>query len=253
VGTGADYGGRVSSRRDPWLDNAKMVLVTLVVVGHAIVLLPTSDLEQQAYDFIYYFHIPVFVFLTGYLSKSFRYSRRHLWSLVTTLVIPYVIFSWLMVQFRHQVGGQALLDPIWTNPRWPMWYLAVLVIWRLATAALRAHWLMVPASIVVSLVAGGTNQELFDLNRAMGLLPFFVIGLHLPASGLEVVKRRGAWVAGLAAFGLIWWLADHTNDTGRPSGSTTGLRTTPSAPDSPRVHGSGPGSSSSPWPAASPR
>ena len=65
-----------------------MVLVTVVVVGHAVVLLDTSALEQQAYDFIYYFHIPVFVLLTGYLSKSFRYTRRHLWSLVTTLLIP---------------------------------------------------------------------------------------------------------------------------------------------------------------------
>ena len=156
-----------------------MVLVTLVVVGHAIVLLPYSDLEQQAYDFIYYFHIPVFVLVTGYLSRSFSYTPRHLWSLVTTLAVPYVIFSWLMVQFRHHVGDGPLLDPIWTNPRWPMWYLAVLIIWRLATPVLKVHWVMVPISIVVSLLAGAYDQELFDLNRALGLLPFFVIGLHL--------------------------------------------------------------------------
>ena len=28
--------------RDPWLDNAKMVLVTIVVVGHMIVLVPPA-------------------------------------------------------------------------------------------------------------------------------------------------------------------------------------------------------------------
>lgn len=200
------------TRRDPWLDNAKMVLVTLVVVGHAVVLLPTSGLEQQAYDFIYYFHIPVFVLLTGFLSKSFRYSGRHLWSLVTTLLIPYLVFSWLMVHWRAELNGTPPLDPIWTNPRWPMWYLVVLIIWRLATPVLRKHWVMVPISIGVSLVAGTTNQELFDLNRAMGLLPFFVIGLHLPAAGLQIARRRGAWVVGLVVFALIWWLADHTND-----------------------------------------
>ena len=188
-----------------------MVLVTLVVVGHAIVLLPTSDLEQQAYDFIFYFHIPVFVLVTGYLSRSFRYSPRHLWALVTTLLIPYLIFSWLMVQFRHHVGDQALLDPIWTNPRWPMWYLAVLIIWRLATPLLKLHWVMIPLSIGVSLLAGGTDQELFDLNRAMGLLPFFVIGLHLTPALFELPKRRHAWVVGVVVLGLTWVLADHTN------------------------------------------
>ena len=50
----------------------------------------------------------------------------------TTLVLPYFLFSWLMVQFAPAVGGGPL-DPIWTNPRWPMWYLAVVIIWRLAT------------------------------------------------------------------------------------------------------------------------
>ncbi len=202
----------MSARRDPWLDNAKMVLVTLVVIGHAIVLLPYSDLEQQAYDFIYYFHIPVFVLVTGYLSRSFSYTPRHLWSLVTTLAVPYVIFSWLMVQFRHHVGDGPLLDPIWTNPRWPMWYLAVLIIWRLATPLLKVHWVMVPISIGVSLLAGGYDQELFDLNRALGLLPFFVIGLHLTPALLDLPKRRFAWVAGVVILLAIWWLADRTDD-----------------------------------------
>lgn len=199
------------TRRDPWLDNAKMVLVTIVVVGHAIVLLPTSDLEQQAYDFIYYFHIPVFVLVTGYLSRSFRYTPRHLWSLVTTLVVPYVLFSYVMAYFRHLVGGETLLDPILSNPRWPMWYLAVVVIWRLATPVLKLHPAMVPLSIVVSLVAGGTNQELLDLNRAMGLLPFFVIGLHLSGPVIERIKQRSTRIVGAVALVGLWVFADFTN------------------------------------------
>ncbi len=202
----------MSAARDPWLDNVKTVLVTIVVVGHAVVLLPYSSVEQRAYDFIYYFHIPVFVLVTGYLSRSFRYSPRHIWSLLTTLVLPYFVFSWVMVMFRHHVGDTPMLDPIWTNPRWPMWYLAVLVIWRLATPVLRLHWVMVPISIGVSLLAGQTDQELFDLNRAMGLLPFFVVGLHLTPQLLDLPKRRFAWVVGLVVMAGIWWLADHTDD-----------------------------------------
>ena len=206
------YRGSVTSRRDPWLDNAKMVLVTLVVIGHTLVLLPSSDLKSQAYDFIYYFHIPVFVLVTGYLSKSFRYTKRHLWALVTTLVVPYIIFSWLMAHFRHEVGGGPLLDPIWTNPRWPMWYLIVLVMWRLVTPILKVHWVMVPISVVISLLAGGTDQELFDINRALGLLPFFVLGLHLSSDTLGLAKRRRAWVLGLVILAATWWLAGHTDD-----------------------------------------
>ena len=93
-----------AKQRDPWLDNAKMVLVTIVVVGHMIVLVPGGDEKSQTYDFIYYFHIPAFVLITGYLSKSFRYSKRHLWALLTTMVVPYVLFSWLMIHWRYALG-----------------------------------------------------------------------------------------------------------------------------------------------------
>lgn len=198
--------------RDPWLDNTKMFLVIIVVIGHMIVLMPGGELKSRVYDLIYYVHIPAFVLITGYLSKSFRYTRRHLLSLVTTLLVPYVVFSFLMVRFRHHVGGEPLLDPWLTNPRWPMWYLIVLVMWRLATPVLRRHWLMVPASIAVSLAAGLTNQEFLDLNRAMGLLPFFVIGLHLSAEQLASVQRRGMWAGGLAVLASIWWLTRYTDD-----------------------------------------
>jgi fucose 4-O-acetylase-like acetyltransferase len=198
--------------RDPWLDNAKMVLVTIVVVGHMIVLVPNGDERSQTYDFIYYFHIPAFVLLTGYLSRTFRYSKRHLWALFTTLVVPYVVFSWLMIHWRELLD-QVPPDLEWfLNPRWPMWYLAATVIWRLLTPLLRVHPVMVPISIAISLLAGLTNQELFDINRALGFLPFFVIGLHLQPEHLAFLRRRFAWVGGVAGMLALWWLAGRTDD-----------------------------------------
>ncbi len=197
--------------RDPWLDNAKMVLVTIVVVGHMVVLVPGGDEQSRMYDFIYYFHIPAFVLVTGYLSKSFRYSRRHLWALLTTLVVPYVVFSWLMIHWRETLDQVPPGLEWFQNPRWPMWYLVATVIWRLLTPLLKVHWLMVPASVAVSLLAGLTNQELFDLNRTMGFLPFFVIGLHLKAEHLALLRRRFVWVAGIVGVLFLWWLAARTD------------------------------------------
>jgi fucose 4-O-acetylase-like acetyltransferase len=198
--------------RDPWLDNAKMVLVTIVVVGHMIVLVPPGDEQSRTYDFIYYFHIPAFVLVTGYLSKSFRYTKRHLWALVTTMVVPYIVFSWLMIHWRELLD-QVPPDLEWfLNPRWPMWYLAAVVMWRLATPVLRWHPVMVPVSVVVSLLAGLSNHETFDINRALGFLPFFVLGLHLRPEHLAVLRRRGAWVAGVVGMLFLWWLAGRTDD-----------------------------------------
>ena len=63
-------------QRDPWFDNAKMALIVLVVLGHAWTLLPSQDrLHSWTYDFLYSWHVPAFVIVTGYLSKSFEYTR----------------------------------------------------------------------------------------------------------------------------------------------------------------------------------
>ncbi len=208
------YADRVApgGKRDPWLDNVKMVLVTIVVVGHAVVLLPSSGLKSQVYDFIYYVHIPAFVLITGYLSRSFRWSRRHLTSLVTTLLVPYIVFEWLMASFRIHVTHEVeSLDRLWLNPHWPMWYLIVLLMWRLLTPILKLHWVFVPIAIGVSMLAGLRDTELFDINRMLGLLPFFVIGLHLPKVALSAARARWSGLAGVVVLLLIWWLAAHTD------------------------------------------
>jgi fucose 4-O-acetylase-like acetyltransferase len=93
-----------------------------------------------------------------------------------------------------------------------MWYLAATVIWRLLTPLLRLHWVMVPLSIAVSLLAGLSNHETFDLNRVLGFLPFFVIGLHLRPDQLALARHGGARIFGAVGVLALWWLAGHTDD-----------------------------------------
>jgi fucose 4-O-acetylase-like acetyltransferase len=60
-----------------------------------------------------------------------------------------------------------------------MWYLVVLLMWRLVTPILKLHWLFLPLAVVVSVLGGFWNTDLLMLPRFLGLLPFFVLGLHL--------------------------------------------------------------------------
>lgn len=205
-----------STSRDPWLDNAKLWLVVVVVIGHSVVLMPPTDERSQLYDFIYQFHIPAFVLVTGYLSRTFQWSRRHLTALVYSLLVPYLIFELALALFRVHVTGEVssleVLSPLWLEPHWPMWYLIVLIMWRLATPILRSHWLMVPASIAVSLGAGFFDLQLFDLNRALGLLPFFVVGLHLGPRLLDRLRSPWSYLPGAAVMVWLWTLAAQTDD-----------------------------------------
>src|SRR4051794_41245959 len=123
-----------------------MALVLLVVVGHSWTLLPHNVVNDHLYDLLYAWHVPAFVFVTGYLSRSFSYDPRRMWQLVRTVAVPYVVFESALAIFRIYVGGEHLRD-IWQDPHWPMWYLSALFFWRFATPVFKA----LPAYVAVGL------------------------------------------------------------------------------------------------------
>ena len=78
-------------------------------------------------------------------------------SLVYTLAIPYLIFEPALFYYRREVVGENVTGPLWLEPHWTMWYLIVLLMWRLVTPVLKLHWLFLPLSVIVSLPgASGT-------------------------------------------------------------------------------------------------
>ena len=80
-----------------------------------------------------------------------------------------------------------------------MWYLIVLLMWRLVTPILKLHWLFLPLSVVVSVLGGFWNTDLLMLPRFLGLLPFFVLGLHLKARHLAHLDDVWVRVAAVPA------------------------------------------------------
>jgi fucose 4-O-acetylase-like acetyltransferase len=185
-----------TSVRDPWLDNAKMALVTLVVIGHGWTLLPQTTLSSHVYDFLYAWHIPAFVFVTGYLSRGFAYTPQRFWQLFRTVVVPYLLFECAMATFRVQVGGEKLED-LFADPHWPLWYLSALFFWRLLTPVFRPLWGGVAVALGLSLLAGLWLGDTLDLARVFGLLPFFVLGLKATPESLEPLRATRAKVAGV--------------------------------------------------------
>lgn len=201
--------------RDPWLDNLKMTLVTLVVVGHALTLMPEGAITERVYDFVYYWHMPAFVLVSGYLSRSFTWSRKNLTNLLTGIALPYVIFEGLLAAFRIYVGHEDGITDIWINPHWPMWYLAALFMWRLITPVLLKHWVALPLSVVASLWWGTEGSTFFDLNRTIGMLPFFTLGLYLHDAGertLTFLRRSHGREVGAGLLVGIFVLAAFTDE-----------------------------------------
>ena len=87
-----------------------------------------------------------------------------------------------------------------------MWYLIVLLMWRLITPILKLHWLFLPLSVIVSLLGGLWDTDALMIPRFLGLLPFFVLGLHLKPrhlAHLDDVWVRVAAVPMLVGIGVM--------------------------------------------------
>ncbi|UDY22740.1 acyltransferase family protein [Nocardioides sp. Kera G14] len=205
----------MSAQRDPWFDNAKIILVTLVVVGHAWTLLPdsgpTGGLDAHLYDFLYTWHMPAFVLVTGYLSRRFVLTRRSVWGLVRGLAVPYVILEAALALFRYWAGGEHL-HHLWINPHWPLWYLPAVFFWRLATPLLRRSVIAIPVAVAASLAGGLLTTSTMDVSRILGFLPFYVIGIHLTSERIEALRTREARVLAVGVFVGVWVLSGHLRD-----------------------------------------
>lgn len=167
-------------RRVPLWDNARWIAITLVVTGHAILkLIDQSDVAYEVYLFIYAFHVPLFVAVSGYFVKSGPPGTRQLHRLLTDIVIPYVIFESIWTVVRWALGGDFWLD--YSSASWTLWFLIALTIWRVILPYLVLLRYPLVISIVISVGAGyiGSVDSTFALSRTLSLLPFFVFGWSL--------------------------------------------------------------------------
>ncbi|MEJ7796686.1 MAG: acyltransferase family protein [Nocardioides sp.] len=163
---------------------------------------PRVEVDAHLYDFLYAWHIPAFVFVTGYLSRGFAWTGTRLWQLFRTVVVPYVVFECAFALFRIYVGGEKLED-LFTDPHWPLWYLSSLFFWRLMTPIFRPLPGAVVVAVGLSLLAGLWLGDTLDLARVFGLLPFFVLGLKAMPDRLETLRARWAQVTAVAVLAVI--------------------------------------------------
>ncbi|WP_433498829.1 acyltransferase family protein [Sphaerimonospora sp. CA-214678] len=186
--------------RDPHLDNVKFIGVALVPIGHALVPTLAADSARAVYIYIYVFHMPLMVIVSGYLSRNFWNSNAKTNKLVDTFLVPYVIVEVGYALLRTALGQKwslTIMDPAWLN-----WYLVALLFWRLSTPVWKRMRYPVTIAVVVYLFSGFSNLSGdFSMDRFFGLMPFFVIGLVLKPEYFDYLQRR--WVRVLSVFVLV--------------------------------------------------
>lgn len=170
------------------LDNIKGILILLVVLGHLFEAVPHSlrwhggGIWSYFYGAISIFHMPAFVFISGYLSsqkKSAVDAFRELFLLYWVAHIAWTFF----LQFSSLIATQKLLELsrfLALTPGFGLWFLLSLFFWRLSIpllAAVRKPRFVLFCLCGLALLIGLTTADrTLSTSRTLCFLPFFAAG-----------------------------------------------------------------------------
>ncbi|MEV7849921.1 acyltransferase family protein [Streptomyces sp. NPDC088183] len=203
-----------AKRRDAYFDNVKYLAIVLVAVAHSWE--PVMDGSRTAralYMVAYTFHMPAFIIVSGYFSRSFDMSAAKVKRLITGVAVPYIVFETAYSLFKRFADGSGDTSISLLDPWYLTWFLVALFVWRITTPVWQSLRHPLPVALVVAVLASLTPSigDDLDLQRVLQFLPFFVLGLRLKPEHFELVRRREVRMLALPLFAgalaFAYWAA----------------------------------------------
>lgn len=172
-------------------DNARLLLIFCVVLGHVINYVRLDgETMDRVYLFIYAFHMPAFIFLSGMFSRravqNYRYDKAF------TFLLLYFVIKFSLFLTRIAVDKDAemrMLSTVGVD-----WYALAIFLFYLVMMFLQRFdkRYVIPAVILFGCMAGYdlTLGGKLVLARATAFFPFFVLGFYLDRDTLLAVSRK---------------------------------------------------------------
>ena len=179
---------QTEKKRDHLFDNYRTLLILLVITGHFIETIYENNWLLCGLKWlIYTFHVPAFVFISGYFSKK----ASSLTVLLKKLMIPYLVFEvlyYLLYTFViHKETSLYLLYPKFT-----LWYLVTLFIWKWITP----YFKKIPGYFFISLLLGlaigfsPMKDNFLTLPRMLVFYPYFLAGTELERNTVSQMRTK---------------------------------------------------------------
>lgn len=179
-------------QRNQSLDGLKYILIVLVVLGHFIE--PSryeNQISEWLYSLIYSFHMPLFIWMSGYFYKhrdTAEEFRRSL-PLLEVCLISHIGFALLG-------GGSLSLRSLLSFNYSPSWYLLSLFFWRMASSCLLKHFRLRTVFVcavaieVVSFILMDRHGGYLSLMRTLQFYPYFVTGYMMKGKMDSILRYK---------------------------------------------------------------
>ncbi|GGJ82930.1 acyltransferase [Lentibacillus kapialis] len=192
--------------RNAYFDNARLILIFLVVFGHVIQ--PFVDDSQGVntlYLWIYTFHMPAFIFLAGFFAKGAG-NISYVTKLAKKLLIPYMIFQIIYTGYYFLIGKDGWQLEMF-YPHWALWFLFSLFSWHMLLILFKK----MPAAMGLSISVGiglivgyfGEVGHMFSLSRTFVFFPFFLMGYWVTQTQIKWLKHIQLRVAALVVMAVV--------------------------------------------------
>lgn len=185
---------QTKTQRSFLLDNCKFFLILLVVLGHGFEVVGGKHIDLL-YQLIYLFHMPAFVFISGYIAKFSRKAK------IGELFLQYIVFQVLYFAFSTTVLEKEQSFNLF-KPYWILWFLLALMIWRLLLpyAANKPVVFILSVAAAVTIGLDTDYGYYLSFSRAIVLFPFFLAGYHVQEKHLDALRSKISPALGALAF-----------------------------------------------------
>lgn len=174
--------------RDYLFDNYKALLIFLVVVGHF------TGPSTKCNDFllvlkwlIVSFHMPAFVFVSGYFSKK----NLPLQTIIQRLLIPYLVYE-IFYFLLYTVILHKKTSLLFLEPKFTLWYLLALCFWRIFTPYVKKipHYMI--WTVIAGLLIGCShiNDGFLTIPRTLVFYPFYLAGTEFERNTLTALREN---------------------------------------------------------------
>lgn len=178
------------SNRNMWYDNAKAILIVFVVIGHLATstLSPHREWVNSVAKYIYFFHMPVFMIISGRFCRG-RVDRREYGKPVVQLLIPYLILQTGMI-LLHYVMDAKQSNFSYLSPLFGLWYLFALFLYSVSTPSLLKQRFLMGISLVAATCVAFFPIPLYGgFHRVVTYYPFFLFGYYTASQEFRFCRK----------------------------------------------------------------
>ena len=188
-------------------DNIKCLLIFCVVFAHLLEIL-NGNISDKIYIFIYTFHMPIFVYISGYFSKGNTKSIIKFTYIFLIWQTIFYLFDTILLKMK--INFNLFL------PNWTLWYIFAMIFWNLIIKFLNKilvnnYLYILIISITISLFAGFCNEigYVLSASRIITFFPYFLLGYinkNININSFKINKYKNWIISILSTITTIYFI-----------------------------------------------